>query len=475
MRRTLCMALALVAMAACTGARPLQRDVAAGKADRNHVSPGEKSSTSSTTLVDGSDPLAGVGQTTLPRLPGAGGGSNNDTNPVDPSAPHSTLFKANEDSIGITKNSITLCAHAALTYGAAFNTSDADLNVFWSAINDAGGIHGRKVTVSYVNDNYEPDTAVAAATECKGKNIFFLLGGIGFDQIPAVRNWAETNRMLYIHHTATTQGTANQRFSFTALPTTEKVGEMFAELLAARYKGKTVGIIKRNSPNWEPGVAGFKALAKKHGIKIVAERAVEKNQGSYTQELLDMRDADVVWLWENALAATQIVKQGKAQQVRGQYLLFPFNLTSQTLAADAMNPPLIGISMHPAYSYQDYSGPFAAYADDMKTFEAQYAKYRPNADLDGLAGDLLFLNWSGMKGLALMLEACGPDCTRNKLVDVMTSLKVKRPFSSACDVDFTRPGFPRQGGFATHVMETYAAPNGSVNWRNTDTCVEHLL
>ncbi|MEY2424865.1 MAG: branched-chain amino acid transport system substrate-binding protein, partial [Actinomycetota bacterium] len=310
MRRTICVALALVAMAACTGARPLQRDVAAGNKDRNHVSPGEKATDSTTTVVDGSDPLAGVNSPTLPSLPGGGGGSNNNTNPVNPSAPHSTLFKANEDSIGITKNSITLCAHAALTYGAAFNTSDADLNVFWSAINDAGGIYGRKVSVTYENDNYEPDTAVAAATACKQKNIFFLLGGIGFDQIPAVRNWAEANRMLYIHHTATSQGTANQRFSFTALPTTEKMGEMFAELLAARYKGKTVGIIKRNSPNWEPGVTGFKALAKKYGIKIVAERAVEKNQGSYTQELLAMRDADVVWLWENALAATQIVKQG---------------------------------------------------------------------------------------------------------------------------------------------------------------------
>jgi branched-chain amino acid transport system substrate-binding protein len=470
----LVIALALLTTAACTGARPLQQDVAAGKSDTDtSVAPGDRSNPR-TTLPDGRDPLAGVDQTTLPSLPGSEGGPNTST-PVVSGPARSTLFKANEDSIGITKTSITLCAHAALTYGAAFNTSDADLNVFWSAINDAGGIYGRKVNVTYENDNYEPDTSVAAATACKQKNPFFLLGGIGFDQIPAVRNWAESNRMLYIHHTATTQGTANQRFSFSALPTTEKMGEMFAELLAARYKGKTVGIIKRNSPNWEPGITGFKALAKKHGIKIVAERAVEKNQANYTQDLLAMRDADVVFLWENALASTQIVKQAKAQQLRSLFLLFPFNLTSQTLGADAMNPPLVGISMHPAYSYKDYGGSFAKYADDMKTFEAQYAKYRPNADLDGLAGDLLFLNWSGMKGLALMLQQCGPDCTRNRLIDVMTSLKVAQPFSSACAVDFTRPGFPRQGGFSVHVMQTYIAPNSSVNWRNTDTCVEHLI
>jgi hypothetical protein len=474
--KKLSVAVALVLLTACTGAR-LPKDESAVRSTNTTLGVDDTASSNGTsTTVEGGDPLAGVTQNTLPKLPGKGTTASTLV-PPDTSPVRSTLFKPNEDRIGITKDSITLCAHAALTYGAAFNTSDADLNVFWSAVNDAGGIYGRKVTVTYENDNYEPDTAVQAANACKQKNIFFLLGGIGFDQIPAVRNWAEANHMLYIHHTATVEGTANQHYSFTALPSTEKMGEMFAELVAARYKGKKIGIIKRNSPNWEPGVTAFKALAKKYNIQIVAERAVEKNQGSYTQELLDMQNhgAQVVWLWENALASTQIVKQSKAQRYNPQFLLFPFNLTSQTLNNDAMDPPMVGVAMYPAYSYQDYSGTFARYASDMKEFEAEYKKYRPNADLSGLGGDLLFLNWTGMKGLGILLQKCGPDCTRNKMVDIMTSLKLSAPFPASCDVDFTRPGFPRMGGFSVNVMQTYRAPSGDVNWRNTDTCVEHLL
>jgi ABC-type branched-subunit amino acid transport system substrate-binding protein len=333
------------------------------------------------------------------------------------------------------------------------------------------------VTSLYQNDDYKPDKAVIAAQACKDAKTFFLIGGIGFDQIPAVRNWAETNHMLYLHHTATTEGTAGQHYSFTGLPSTEKMGEMFGELMAARYRGKKVGIIKRNSPNWEPGVTSFKAVAKKYGIQVVAERGVAQNQGTYTQELRDMqtKGADVVFVWENALDTLQIVKQSKAQQYNPQFLVFPFNLMSQTLGNDALNPPLVGVAMYPAYSYQDYAGSFASYADDMKEFEAQYRKYRPNAELNGLAGDLLFLNWTGMKGLALLLQVCGPNCTRNKMVDVMSSFKASRPFPSACDVDFTRPGFSRMGGFAVNVMQAYNSPSGDVNFRNTDTCVEHLL
>jgi len=473
-RATFCVVLGvcLALLGACTGARLPEKTVAAGERAATTTSDPAAGAATSTTVAGG-DPFAGAAGT-VPRVTLPGGGSA----PTTASPPaRSTLFTAKEDTTGITKTSINLCAHAALTYGAAFNTSADDLNVYWSAVNDAGGIFGRKVSITYENDNYSPDTAVQAATACKGKGIFFLLGGIGFDQIPAVRNWAETNHMLYMHHTATIQGSANQRYSFTGLPSTEKLGEMFGELVAARYKGKKIGIIKRNSPNWEPGVTAFKAMAKKYGFSIVAERAVQNNQGTYTQEILDMAraKADVVWIWENALASTQIVKQAKAQTVNPEFLLFPFNLTSQTLGQDALNPKMVGVAMYPAYSKGDLSGSFASYASDIKEFEAQYYKYRPNVALNGVGGDLLFLNWTGQKGLHLLLKQCGPDCTRNRLVDVLTGFKASRPFPSSCDVDFTRPGFARMGGFSVNVMETYRSPNNAVNWRNTDTCVEHLL
>ncbi len=385
----------------------------------------------------------------------------------------STLFTASEDEIGITPTSLTMCAHAALTYGAAFNTTKEDLNVFWSAVNDNGGIYGRKVTVTYEDDKYKPDDAVIAARACEAKGIFLLLGGIGFDQIPAVRNWAEQNRMLYMHHTATVKGTAGQRFSFAPLPSVERTGEAFAQLYESKYKGKKIGIIKRDGVNWEPGVVAFKSYIASHGDgkMVVAETAVPQNKGNYTDDVLAMKNAgaEVVWIWENALDAAPIVKQIRAQQYNPNMMLFPFNLTAQTLKDDAFNPPLDGVAMFPAYSFQDYSGPFASYADDMKLFEAQYKKYDPNVDLSGVAGDLLFLNWSAQKALYAQFLDCGNDCTRNKFVDVLESYN-KRPTSSACPVNFTS-GNHRAGGEDLVFMQTYRDARGNPAWRNTQMCV----
>jgi ABC-type branched-subunit amino acid transport system substrate-binding protein len=382
------------------------------------------------------------------------------------------LFTAAEDRIGLTPTEIRLCAHAALTFGPAFNASPDDFNVFWSALNDAGGIFGRKVVETYEDDGYAADKAKTAAATCKDKGIFMLLGGIGFDQIPAVRNFAEQQRLLYLHHTATERGTRGQRYSFTALPTVERMGEAFAQLAATKYRGKPIGIIKRDSPNWEPGVDAFKKAARKYGLTIALEKKVSANQGNYRNEILDMKNAgiDVVWAWDNALDALNIVQQGKSQQYSPHWLLFPFNLTSQGLVGDqGLQPPMDGVAMFPAYSSGDTGGPFAAYADDIRQFEAQYKKYRPRTDLSGVAGDLLFLNWTAQKALAKFLELCGKDCSRNRFVDVLTTYK-GRPTSSACTVDFSRFNGYR-GVDQVNFMQTYRNAAGKVNWRHTKACV----
>jgi hypothetical protein len=134
-----------------------------------------------------------------------------------------------------------------------------------------------------------------------------------------------------------------------------------------------------------------------------------------------------------------------------------------------MNPVMEGVAMYPAYSDGYYGGTFAAYADDMKEFKAQYAKYDPSADLNGVGGDLLFLNWVGQKALYKQLLLCGKDCTRNRFVDVLQGYR-GTPISSACPLDFTT-GDHHHGARYLTFMETFTAPDGKVNWRETAKCV----
>jgi len=428
---------------------------------------------------------------------------------TSPVAPQAHLYSAADDTVGITNTTIQMCAHAALTFGAEFNLQPRDLNVFWQMVNDpsvdpyphtAGqaGIYNRKIVqpnnqgagIAIQDDGYQPSKAVQAAQACQDQpgGDFFLLSGIGFDQIPAVRIWAEQNHMLYIHHIATQTGTQGLQYSFTMLPSLETVGTQFGEYYLTHLNGKKIGIIERNSSNWEPGVVTFKAALQAAGesANIVADDKVTNNQGDYTKELVDMNaaGAQVVFIWENALAADEIIQQESNQTSNPpQWLLFPFNLTLYTLNASGVKTSgMQGIVPWPAYtssSARCSSGgsgitrndaDYEHYMNEIKLFEAMYAKYDSGtngANLCGMGGDLLFGTWEAWRQVADLLVKCGVNCTRNGIAGLMLNGYTSQ-VGANCTVDFSG-GDHHHGGLGEDIY-VVKQENGGPGWINTGYC-----
>ncbi len=396
--------------------------------------------------------------------------------PANGGAPVAQLYSGRDDVVGIDfKNRrIKLCGHAAMTYGPAFDIGEEDLMVFFQWWNDRAGPNDWKLDMDLVDDGYDPSKAVKAAQTCKDEGAFMILGGIGFDQIPAVRQWAETNRQLYMHHIVTEEGSEGLRYSFTALPSEERMGEMFGRLAVEKFRGKTVGILWRQSPNWQSGHDLFVKIVKAAGMKV-RDIPVRKDQANYTQEIAQLNSAtdraDVVFAWENALATVEMIKQAQSQRFFPSWLIFPFNLETNTLGDSALRQPLYGVAAWDAYVPGLYSGGFAPYAKEIREFEAAYKKYDPSANLSGMGGDLLFLAWEGYKGLADLISRCGVDCTRNRMAG--TLLTYDQTVGAFCNVDFTR-GDGHHGGWSVNLFEAFNGPGGRPGWRPTRRCVERL-
>ena len=413
---------------------------------------------------------------------GSGGASAAQQYPNSPNPPSASLFTPDQERVGLTDSTIAMCAHAALTFGPAFNIGASDLNVFWQGVDDSGGIWGRKVVqandhtqpgIEVTDDGYQPSKAVTAEAKCRDDGTFFLLGGIGFDQIPAVRIWAEQNHMLYIHHIALETGADGLRYSFTMLPSLEVVGKQYAQYYVSKYAGKRIGIIERNSSNWEAGANVFKQTLQDagYGSDIVADEYVQNNQGQYSQQIADLstvKHADVVLIWENALAAEQIIQQSDQQSYHPYWIGFPFNLTLQTLAQAGMATTNLqkysGMVPWPAYTcYAGDLPQFAPYSQEIKQFEAAYLKYDPNAKLCGFGGDLLFGTWLAWRQVYDLLYQCGRDCTRDKIAGLMLS-GYHAQVGANCPVDFST-GDHHHGGYGEDVyqVETLhtSGPSGS--------------
>ncbi|HYZ92504.1 MAG TPA: hypothetical protein VFA34_08930, partial [Actinomycetota bacterium] len=194
-----------------------------------------------------------------------------------------------------------------------------------------------------------------------------------------------------------------------------------------------------------------------------AQRGVVKNQGGYVAELNELRarGTQLVFVWENALAATAIIQEAKGQNWSPQFLIFPFNTTTDALGDQALSPPVQGITTWPAYSPGDYSGPFASYAKEIKRMEEVYDRRRPGITVT----DIHWMVWLSYRDLHKTLLACGKDCTRNKLLGLfLWKQYTYEEVAPSCPVDYTRNG--HVGGFWASMFTAYRKANGNAGWRH---------
>lgn len=388
-----------------------------------------------------------------------------------PTYPEAPLYDDAQKVRGITDTSITMCGHAALALGAAFDTSKEDLNVYWDMVNEQGGINGRKVTMTWEDDAYASDVAVRAATTCSDKNPFLILGGIGFDQIPGVRNWAETNSELYLHHIAVAPE-KNYNYSYSLSPTVQLIGEESGNYIARSHPGQSIGVIFRDSANWKPGSDAGAAVLEAKG-QTVTKYPVVQNQGVYAQELNQMKLAgtDVVWIWENALNAAQILNQADEIEFYPTWVVFPFQTT-----IDILNNPtrftIEGVAAWNAYAPGGYGGAHANFGVDQEiaAFETAYAKFRPGTT----PNDLLWQVWVGNKILQRMFTDCGADCNRNRFAGMMLS-GYQAQVNPGCQIDFrdSRSFGGHHGGFRFFTQELFASPTGPA-YKTNDYCATTL-
>lgn len=380
--------------------------------------------------------------------------------------PDVNMWPQSTAQMGFTDDKITLCGHAALTFAEAFDTRPEDINVYWSWVNDHGGIYGRKVELTIEDDAYRPDNAVQAAEKCKAKNPFMLIGGIGFDQIPAVRAWneQEQNRLLYVHHIARTD--LSKRYSFSFLPSVEQMGKFAARWILAKHKSDKIGVIWRQSEAWQPGHESFLATVKRGGKTPVADLPVQKDQAVYSQQIAELKaqGAKTVFVWENALAAIELIKQAKQQDYHPTWLVFPFQLMTDTLKEETLSPPVEGIATWPAYVPGASGGPFAPYAAEIKRYEEAQRKYGKAQK----GNDILWMTWLAMKQLHQWLLDCGPNCDRNRLVALLISGREKA-VPPNCPFDFTKN--QHVGGFWGNIFKAGNVRGYGPGWLQTNTCV----
>ena len=178
--------------------------------------------------------------------------------------------------VGITSNSILLGATFPLSGPAAAYADIAkSMNAYFQYVNDNGGVNGRKITYTVVDDGYNPANTPAKARELVEQNkVFATVGNLGTPPNLASRQYYNDNSVpdLFVFTGSDHWGNDFGQFPWTLgwQPDYQAEAKIYAKDILANHPDAKIGILYQNDDYGQDYVTGMKAgLGDKAATMIV--------------------------------------------------------------------------------------------------------------------------------------------------------------------------------------------------------------
>ena len=153
-----------------------------------------------------------------------------------------------ESTPGVTSNSINIGATVPLTGPAAPGYSEIApaMNAVFAAVNAHGGINGRKIHYTYLDDGYNPaNTATLTRKLVLQNNIFADIGSLGTPTQSAVQSFLNTQKVpqLFIESGCNCWNNSKYPLSLGWQPPYTVDGKILGAYIKANFAGKKIGYL----------------------------------------------------------------------------------------------------------------------------------------------------------------------------------------------------------------------------------------
>jgi branched-chain amino acid transport system substrate-binding protein len=285
---------------------------------------------------------------------------------------------------------------------------------FFKALNEAGGINGRKVNFVTLDDGYSPPKTVECVRQLvEQEKVLLLFQTLGTPTNTAIHKYVNQKKVphLYISTGASKWGDP-QHFPWTMgfQPDYNTEGQIYAKHMLANVKDAKIGILMQNDDFGKDYVDGFKkGLGKDNAGKIVKHVTYEITDPTVDSQIIQLKDtgANVFFDVGTPKFCAQAIR--KAAEIGWKPAHYLVNVSAS-----------VGSVIKPA-GYDNAQGIItAAYlkdptdkqwdnAEDMKAWRAWMAKNMPNAST--LDGSYVFAH-SVVTLMVETLKRCGDNLTR---------------------------------------------------------------
>ncbi|HEV7976347.1 ABC transporter substrate-binding protein [Amycolatopsis sp.] len=359
-------------------------------------------------------------------LAGCSGAGETSTNSAAPAADSST---------GVTKDSVVIGTHQPLTGPAApgYSKISVGARAVYSYVNDAGGINGRKIDYKVEDDGYNPTKTVEVVKKLVlQEKVFAIVGGLGTPTHSKVVDYLNTEGVpdvLVSSGALAWDDPKKSPMTFGYQVDYTREGKIQGKYIKENFAGKKVGYFTQND---DVGRDTQKGLDQFLTTEVVAKQGYDSANTDVTPQLSALKAAGaevVVCECVPAFTALSILAAAKIGY-KPQFVVSSIGADPTTLSGLLQDfAKRSGASVSSAQLLSGLVGtgylPDVGLTDDpwVKFFKDIHDKYIPaepltNTVMYGMVQAYTF---------SQALKAAGPDLTRQKLVDAMTSGSLKGP------------------------------------------------
>jgi ABC-type branched-subunit amino acid transport system permease subunit/ABC-type branched-subunit amino acid transport system substrate-binding protein len=313
------------------------------------------------------------------------------------------------------------------------------VDLYVKVINDAGGIHGRKVRTVYYDDGYRPQDSVANTKKLVEQDrIFAIIIPQGSPPVVATLDYLEENKVPMLFPYQSSPVTRGKRWVLQGMTLSDRSSKMMIDYLAGQRKIKKFAALYQDDEYGKSFLTAFEKDLGRHGLKLVAAESVKRGVTDVSAQVAKLQAAkpEVTFLVLVPGPGAQALKERQKIGWTDTLMVSTGPLTDErylALAGEAAEG-VEGLSLWPDPVTSDLPG--------VKLYREHMQKYYPNTEVNrySLAGyfaALLFAEGA---------KRAGRNLTRESLITALESIKgyesgILPPITIGPDHETQKQGF----------------------------------
>jgi branched-chain amino acid transport system substrate-binding protein len=196
---------------------------------------------------------------------------------------------------GVTDVEIVLGCSNSFSGPLAFTGEQATrygVDLYFKGVNDAGGIHGRKVRTVYYDDGYKPQEAVANTRKLVEQDrVLAVIAPQGTAPVAATLEYLETNKVPLLFPFQGSPITRGMKYVFSGMTLYDRQSKMMIDYLVGQRRYKRFATLYQDDEYGKSFLTSFEKDLGRHRLQLVAAESVKRGATDVSAQMAKLQAA----------------------------------------------------------------------------------------------------------------------------------------------------------------------------------------